>query len=164
MPFKPVPRLETFDYMGLHRYFLTICTEDRARVFVRADGVHLVLVELSRTSVDHFAVIAYCFMPDHLHLLVEGTRDDSDFQRFVRVFKQRSSFHWKRRTGSELWQRSYFEHVLRDDEDTFGVARYILENPVRAGLVANPEDYAFQGSLTLSVRDLLYSVQIRRPT
>jgi hypothetical protein len=67
--------------------------------------------------------------------------------------------------NSELWQRSYFEHVLRDDEDSFQVARYILENPVRTGMVRNPEDYPFLGSLTMNVRDLLYSIQIdQRPT
>jgi len=65
----------------------------------------------------------------------------------------------------DLWQRSYFEHVLRDDEDPFQVARYILDNPVRAGLVQSPENYPFLGSLTMSVRDLLYSIQIdQRPT
>ena len=166
MPFKPVPRLKTFDYSGFNRYFLTICSRGRARVFLDHDAVSLILLQLARTAdVEHVAVLAYCFMPDHLHALVEGTRMDSDFQRFVRVFKQRSSFAWKDRTGATLWQRSYFEHVLREDEDAFAVARYVLENPVRAGLVTNPEDYPFVGSLTMAVRDLLDSIQIgHRPT
>jgi REP element-mobilizing transposase RayT len=99
-------------------------------------------------------------MPDHFHALIEGERADANLQRFVRLFKQRSSFYWKRRSGAPLWQRGYFEHVLRAEEDTFDVARYILDNPVRAGLVSRPEDYPFLGSLTMTVRDLLYSVQI----
>ena len=107
-----------------------------------------------------FSVIAYCLMPDHIHLLVEGTHPAADFREFVRLFKQRSSFHWKQRNGVALWQRGYFEHVLRDDEDTVGVAKYILENPVRAGLVERPEDYEYLGSMTMTVRGLLYSVQI----
>jgi REP element-mobilizing transposase RayT len=101
MPFKPVPRMKTFDYIGINRYFLTICSRQRTRVFVDHDAVALVLLHLARTAdVEHVAVIAYCFMPDHSHALAEGTRMDSDFQRFVRVFKQRSSFEWKRRTGN----------------------------------------------------------------
>jgi putative transposase len=137
-----------------------------APLFVREDAMSLVLLDLSRTAdVEHSAVIAYCFMPDHLHTLVEGIRADCDLRRVARVFKQRSSFQWKRRMNGELWQRRYFEHVLRDDEDSFQVARYILDNPVRAGVVRNPEDYPFLGSLTMNVRDLLYSVQIdHRPT
>jgi len=109
-------------------------------------------------DVERFFVIAYCFMPDHLHALVKGTDRASDFRRFVRLFKQRSAFHWKRRYGQILWQRSYFEHVLRDDEAMLGVARYILDNPVRAGLVNRPEQYPYLGSLTMTVPELLYSV------
>ena len=85
-------------------------------------------LQLSRTADDQrFAVIAYCFMPDHVHLWVEGIHPAADFREFVRIFKQRSSFAWKQRNGTALWQRRYFEHVLRDDEDTIGVAKYILD-------------------------------------
>ena len=111
------------------------------------------------SNAEGFAVIAYCFMPDHLHALVEGTTETADFREFVRIFKQRSSFHLKRATGIELWQRGYFERVLRAEEDTFAVATYLLGNPVRAGMVTSPADYPFLGSLTMSVRDLLESVQ-----
>ena len=96
-------------------------------------------------------------MPDHLHLLVEATTPAAHLPDFMRVFKQRSSFHRKRACGWELWQRTYFEHVLREDEDTVSVARYILENPVRAGMAKSPLDYPFLGSLTMDTRDLLYS-------
>ena len=161
MPFKLSPRLNAFEYLGFYRYFLTICTLSRTRVFVDDQPVSLVVAHLSRTADDHgFSVIAYCLMPDHIHALIEGRHPAADFREFVRIFKQRSSFEWKRERGKPLWQRSYFEHVLRDDEDTIGVAKYILENPVRAGLVERPEDYPYLGSLTVSVRELLYSVQI----
>jgi putative transposase len=161
MPFNLSPRLNAFEYLGFYRYFLTICTLSRTRVFVDDQPVSLVVAHLSRTADDYgFSVIAYCLMPDHIHALIEGRHPAADFREFVRIFKQRSSFEWKREWGKPLWQRSYFEHVLRDDEDTIGVAKYILENPVRAGLVERPEDYPYLGSLTVSVRELLYSVQI----
>ncbi len=98
-------------------------------------------------------------MPDHLHVLVEANCEGADFQRFVRIFKQQSAFYWKRETGRRLWQRSYFERVLRDGEDTIGVIRYILDNPVRAGLAARPGDYEFLGTMTGDLRDLLESIQ-----
>ena len=97
-------------------------------------------------------------MPDHLHLLVETTTDASNLQEFVRVFKQCSSYHWKTVFGHVLWQRSYFEHVLREGESPVKAARYLLANPLRAGMVESVEDYPFLGSMTMSVRDLLYSV------
>jgi REP-associated tyrosine transposase len=161
MPYKLSPRLKTFDYLGFYRYFLTICAYDRVPIFIGDQSVDRVLMQLSRTADDqHFLVIAYCFMPDHVHMLVEGNHPAADFCEFVRIFKQRSSFAWKQSNGTALWQRSYFEHVLRDDEDTIGVAKYILENPMRSNLVQRPEDYPYLGSMTMGVRHLLYSVQI----
>ena len=158
---KPPPRLTLFDYTGFYRYFLTICVLNRSRVFVEGGAVDLVMVELTRTANDvRFSAIAYCFMPDHMHVLVEGTHPAADFREFVRIFKQRSAFRWRQQRGTVLWQRSYFERVLRDDEDTAGVAKYLLKNPVRAGLVERPEDYPYLGSMTVALRDLLYSVQI----
>ena len=156
---KRVPRLRGFDYTGGYRYLLTICTQHRLRVFITRDAVDVVLLQLLQSARDErFAVIAYCFMPDHLHMLVEGIDPASDLPEFVRIFKQRSSFRWKNAFGTELWQRSYYERVLRGDESSIDAARYVLANPLRAGMVESVEDHPFLGSLTVSVRELLYSV------
>lgn len=122
--------------------------------------VEPVIGQLRHTAdAESFAVIAYCFMPDHLHVLAEGRDAISDFRQFVRLFKQRSSFEWKRRTGSQLWQRSYFERVLRADDDVMIVARYLLANPIRGGLAKSPKEYPFLGSFTMNITDLLESLQ-----
>jgi REP element-mobilizing transposase RayT len=64
--------LKTFDYVGLHQYFLTFCTHERHRLFEKAGAVSLVRTQIERAATAlQFAVIAYCFMPDHVHLLVE---------------------------------------------------------------------------------------------
>jgi putative transposase len=159
VPFKNAPRLETFDYIGSYRYFLTICVADRQRVFIESETVDLVLSQLRQSSgARHFSVIAYCFMPDHLHLLVEGLTEDADLKNFVRIFKQQSSFAWLQTRQQPLWQRSYFDRVLRDSDDSITIVRYILDNPVRAGLVDSPEKYQFLGSLAVELKDLLESV------
>jgi len=97
-------------------------------------------------------------MPDHLHLLVEGTGDDSDCRRFIKSAKQYSGYYFEKDFKQKLWQRYGFERVLRDDEATVVVARYILNNPVRAGLVADPRDYPFTGSEKYSVDEILEAV------
>lgn len=118
-------------------------------------------MHLHRTATgQRFAVIAYCFMPDHLHVLAQGSDEAADFKQFVRMFKQHTGFDWKRHTGRQLWQRRYFERVLRADEDTVAIARYILANPVRAGLVQAPSQYPFLGSFTLPLGELIGSVQM----
>jgi REP element-mobilizing transposase RayT len=128
-------------------------------VFVDATAVTAVvtcLLDIAKGQ--DFGVVVYCLMPDHLHTLLEGLSDDADLRECVRVFKQCTSFEWKRVGGAQLWQRSYFDRILRADEDTISVARYILENPGRAKLVKDPLEYPFLGSGTIDVRDLLGSL------
>jgi len=148
--------LKTFDYRGLHRYSLTFCTDYRKRVFIHDSVVTLVANQILRAATDtHFALIAYCFMPDHLHLVTEGLRDDSDCLRFIKLAKQYSGFYFSQAHGGKLWQRYGFEHVLRDDELTLVVVRYVLQNPVRAGLASHPREYPFIGSQVYSLDELI---------
>ena len=97
-------------------------------------------------------------MPDHLHLLVEGLSDVCDCRRFIKSAKQYSGYYFAKEFGHKLWQRYGFERVLRDDEATLAVARYIVRNPLRAGLVADVRDYLFLGSEAYSVDEILDAV------
>jgi REP-associated tyrosine transposase len=152
--------LRGFDYIGRHRYSLTFCCYDRREVFRDASAVDLVQVQILRAAEDQqFALIVFCFMPDHLHLLVEGQRDTSNLKRFQIAAKQFSAFHYRRCFGAALWQRYAYDRVLRPNEPTAVVARYILGNPVRAGLAVDIADYPFSGSGVLSMAALIESVR-----
>ena len=100
-------------------------------------------------------VIAYCFMPDHVHLLIEGCSEGADAAAFVHQAKQRSGYAFAREGEGPLWQPSYYDRVLRDDEASLAVARYIFDNPVKAGLVKSPGDYAFSGSNRFTLEQIL---------
>jgi putative transposase len=150
------PRLSPGLYRGQQRYFLTICCHQRRRLLTVATVQSLVVSQLRRTSNSYgFAVFVYCLMPDHLHVVAEGLDDDSDFLAFVKAFKQQTSFAWKRSAGTPLWQESFYDHVLRDAERTQHVVRYVLENPVRAGIVCAPEAYEHSGSFVYGRRELI---------
>jgi putative transposase len=154
--------LGAFDYLGLHQYFLTFCTYQRHRRFAEPDHVAVARTQIERAADEQqFAVIAYCYMPDHLHLLIEGLSDDSDCLEFISRGKQFSGFHYKARFGQRLWQRYGFEHTLRSEESILSVARYILENPVRAGLVERVTDYGYLGSSVYSIEEILDAVQLQ---
>jgi REP element-mobilizing transposase RayT len=84
-------------------------------------------------------------MPDHIHFLVHNT-GRSSIVSFVKEFKQLTGFYYKKCSGVQLWQKSYYDHFVRRDEDVVVVARYIFGNPVRAGLVAEASRYPFSGS------------------
>ena len=110
------------------------------------NAVKLVLSQFLRVAdKEQFSILAYCFMPDHVHLLIEGLRDDSDARKFIVKSKQCSAHAHAKEFGTRLWQPWGYEHVLRDDESAVTTARYILENPVRAGLAKTVMDTRLQG-------------------
>ena len=94
-------------------------------------------------------------MPDHVHLLIEGLKPDSSALHFIDKAKQSSGYWHARQSGRRLWQKTGWDRVLRSDEDTWVVARYIINNPVRADLVQAPVDYPFWGSLVYSREEVL---------
>jgi REP element-mobilizing transposase RayT len=135
---------------------------NRRTAFLTSDEVDSVRTQFLRAEHDErFAILAYCFRPDHVHLLAEGQSDDSNCRRFISRAKQLSGFHYKRQFDEALWQRYGYERTLRSDDATLSVARYILENPVRARLVPRAEDYLFSGSHRYSVDQILEAVQMK---
>jgi putative transposase len=129
---------------------LTLATEDRARHFTARNIVTWCLEELERRAeASEFEVLAYVFMPDHLHLLVAGTSDTSRLPDFVKSFKQRTGYWFRQRWHQSLCQKSYYDHVLRRDEDLAVVAEYLAANPLNAGLVKDWQKYPFWGGRLL---------------
>ena len=156
---------KSFDYLGLHRYSLTFCTYNRTRYFTDKSRVDVVFEQIVRSATENeFGIFAYSFMPDHVHLLIEGLSDASNALTFIDRAKQYSGYYFKRAFHSKLWQRYGFEHTLRSDEATLSVARYILENPVRAGLVQRVPDYPFCGSLMYPIEQVLDALAMMPPS
>ena len=157
------PRIPNYQYIGVQRYFLTFCTENRVTHFVHKAIVDPVVDHfLQQAREDAMAILAYCVMPDHAHMLVDGEHDGADLLHFTKLAKQRSGYWFKQTHGTRLWQKGYFEHVLRDEERTEDVIYYIIANPLRKGLVENVMDYPYWGSSVYTREELLYSIGLRR--
>jgi putative transposase len=153
-PSRPA-RLRGFDYRGPYRYSLTFCCYRRQRPFADPATVARTLALFLQTADElGFAVLAYCFMPDHVHLLAEGLTDDADLRAFAKRSRQRAAVVHAACGQGRLWQEGYFERVLRADEDSITVCRYILFNPVRSGLVRQPSEYPFLSTTLAAVEDL----------
>ena len=103
---------------------------------VRAQLLHAV-------ETHRFAVLAYCFMPDHVHVLLDARDENAALRDLVKRWKQASGYWYMRRCGRTLWQSGYFERILRREDTTEGVANYILANPVRAGLAKELGEYPY---------------------
>jgi REP element-mobilizing transposase RayT len=148
-------KLPRAHYVGRRTHFLSACTFCRHALFRDPATCELVIEQLLRASRKHgFVNIAYVLMPDHCHALVEGTRDDSDFVKWLDLFRQLSGYAEKKRSASVLWQEGYWDYTLRDDDSVAGIASYIAWNPVEAGLVSRPELYPYSGSETSTVLEL----------
>jgi len=87
-------------------------------------------------------------MPDHVHFLAEGLLPSSNFSKFVKTLKVKTSRAYHRHTSQPLWQKKFFDHILRPDEPIEPIAYYIWMNPVRKGLSRTVGEYPFAGSLT----------------
>lgn len=102
-------RLSADDYRGPNRYSLTFCTADRQRHFTSAPAVDLVLGEFRYTAAhEGYAILVYCFMEDHVHLLVETESETADLQRFVKLMKQRSAFRFQQAIRAATLARELF--------------------------------------------------------
>jgi REP-associated tyrosine transposase len=162
VPMSRLPRLADSEYAGVRRYFLTVCTWQRERIFTNNAAVDLVWEQFRYTAdAEFFDIVAYCFMPDHAHFLLEGRNDSADFKRFVRLAKQRAGWRYRQRVGNPLWQDSYHDRILRSAENTATIAAYVLGNPIRAGLVERVEDYPFWGSSLYRREELIEYVSSR---
>jgi putative transposase len=150
MPFRRKNiRLSHANYLGQRWYFITLCCANRRKFFIAAKTCEWFLSSLRANAASHlFAVHAYCIMPDHVHLLAEGIRAQSDVIQLIRSIKIKTSTPIERKTGKTLWQKKFYDHILRNNDSPDSVAWYIWMNPVRANLCHVPDEYPFLGSFT----------------
>ena len=156
MPYAYPPHLTTFDYVGRHSYAVEFTTDGRAAIFTEAETVNLVYAQFQRAAGEKlFAIIAYCFMPDHVHLVVTGRHATSDCLAFIKAAKQYSGYYFKQQHLRRLWQRYGYERAIRDEMELALTIRYVLANPVKAGLASHPSEYPFLGSDRYTIDELL---------
>lgn len=92
----------------------------------------------------HYQLYGYVIMPDHFHFIIHPD-SEVDLANIMNKIKGHSSFVLNKQLGraGNLWQKGYYEHVIRNDKDFKEKVTYIHKNPVRAGLVPKMEDYRF---------------------
>ena len=118
MPYyRKSTRLPVAYYVGTRTHFITICCGLRRCHLADpkiAEAVRdLLLVSGTRHN---FLIHAYCLTPDHIHFLAQGVRPDSDLREFVRNFKLRTAYGFSTGSGRRLWEKSYYDHILRSAE------------------------------------------------
>ncbi len=132
---KPI-RLKGYNYSKAGVYFLTICTANRARILSSIQysenrpNVELTVVgQAVKAHLERFpGVEQYVIMPNHVHLLVNREADsDHDVSQDVRSFKLLVS----KSVGASIWQRGYYDHIIRSESDYLIHWQYIEDNPAK---------------------------------
>ena len=139
-----------------------MCTFKRRPYFAdTAVSASVCAILLDTASMSDVEIVAYCFMPDHLHLLVEGKSAYADSRKWAGAFRRTSGFHFRRTHKGRLWQDGYYDRVHRAEDATLDVVSYIVLNPVRAGLCADASAYPFLGSSRYHFSQLLTATEWR---
>ena len=126
---------------------MTVCARKGAADLSSSSLATDLLAHLRQhVAAERFALLAYCFMPNHVHLALEGLSEASDLRRLVSQWKQATGYRYKQEHRQGLWMPGYHDRVLRDGEPTMNVVLYALRNPVRAGLAGSLCEYPFAGS------------------
>jgi putative transposase len=121
-------------------YFITVCCEQRGSNHLCKPDVARELFKTAQQYhiSEEWYLELLLLMPDHLHMLV-AISGDADLSKLIRDFKRIAA-----RKVKIHWQRNFFDHRLRHDESESEKYEYILQNPVRAGLVNDADDWPYQ--------------------
>ena len=123
--------------------FLTVCTKNR-QMWLDSESVHQ-LLRVTWQNADAWLVGRYVIMPDHLHVFVAPGRIELTLGNWVRYWK--SQFTKVHQTGSHRWQSDYWDTRIRTWQGYDEKWDYVRFNPVRHGLVAEENDWPYQGEL-----------------
>lgn len=148
LPKRKSIHLKNFDYKGnSYVYYVTICTFQKNNYFKDKRLAKLIEGDLiyRKDVLEQINLICYCVMPNHLHLLLSLSENyESDLLNWVKTFKRYTSKIIKEKYEiNDLWQRGFYEHVLRNNELITKKAIYIMENPIRKEIVKEVDDYPY---------------------
>jgi len=141
-------RIESFDYSQLYYvYFATLCARHQTNVFSNSALASEVVnaIHWARAN-GRWEVYCFCLMPDHLHLALSPGECNGNLSDTIGAFKKWTTRKaWDMGLHGPLWQRSWYDHVARHEEDLTRICEYICNNPVRSGLVEEVSQWPYSG-------------------
>lgn len=118
-------------------YHIAFTTTERTPIFLDITKARKLINILKQSDyLVHTSTLAFVVMPDHVHWLMQLVGTQS-LANTIKTIKSKATVQ----IGHPVWQKGYYDHAIRKDEDIQSVARYIIANPVRAGLVTKVGDY-----------------------
>ena len=143
-------RIEDYDYSAPGAYFVTICTKNRAQILWETVGADIIRPQDVSLSVvgkiveqgvlqisnhyDHIAVDKFCIMPNHVHLIlvIQNNEDGRMISAPTVSTVVGSMKRWvSKQIGRSIWQKSFYEHGIRNQQDYDEIWEYIENNPMK---------------------------------
>ena len=152
-------RLLKENYIGCVRISFTLCINERLKFF-REDNENIInyFLKILKNECEKQNVInwIYVFMPDHVHMILEGRSESSDLRRVVNMFKQKTGYYLKRNFGEAVeWQKDYYDYIHREKDKLKWQMKYIAENPIRKEIVKQWNEYKYTGSIHQDVGQMI---------
>ena len=133
-------------------FFITACTDERRNILANSQAA-TILVEEWTTAKEHhdWYIGRYVIMPNHVHFFCAPGNEAQDFSIFMKFWKEWTSKKMKKECNIEgpIWQREFFDHLLRNNESYVQKWEYVFNNPVRAGLVKEAQEWPWQGEIEI---------------
>lgn len=147
-------------YISGSAVFITQVVEGRAPIFQNEIYLELLLETLRNVKQIHpFNMIAYVFLYDHFHLLIQGI-ENTNFSQVMQSLKPNFTKEYKKLLGistsetMRFWQKRFWDHVIRDDKDFENHLHYIHFNPVKHGYVTDPRTWKYSSYVEWEKRGL----------
>lgn len=131
-------------------YFITVCTYNRRKILASQNSAEIIRRELEYANDRHGWVVGrYVIMPDHIHFFCAKSSPGTghSLSQFMRGWKEWTSkaIIQSGSVSLPVWQKGFFDHVMRSGESYSEKWAYVRDNPVRAGLVRSGEEWPYQG-------------------
>src|SRR5262245_44977873 len=151
---KHLRRLERV-WVDFPIYCITTCTRNQESVIANDEAARILVGEWRAARTRHGSAIGrYVIMPDHVHFFCRAEIAAKTLSDFVGNWKSWTSRAIKPLSrprsapaATTLWQREFFDHILRSNESYAEKWNYVRENPVRAGLVQSADDWPYAGEI-----------------
>ncbi len=135
--------------MSGHAYHVTICTKSREPIFNEFEKACVASRAFHNPNlIGDATLLTWVLMPDHAHLLLR-LGDQDCLSIVVARLKSASARGVNQASGRQgaVWGKSFHDHAIRGEEYLLATARYLVENPLRAGLARNVGEYPFWNSV-----------------
>ncbi len=145
-------------------YFFTIVTNKRIHYFEPDRHKHLVNSRIKQTiETNNSSLLAYCILPDHIHLLMRLSEKTCQFSYHIRELKRLVTLDLRKELDLkhlQIWQDRFWEHTILDEKDLERHLDYIHFNPVKHGYIDDPIKWPWSSYSTMESSGLLSSVGI----